>query len=422
MKKRVVALCTIAALAMGSMSVTALADDAEKITISMWHTWPEGNGGTAAAFAKTMEQVQEKFPEVEFVMDAVADSGDSYKTKLKTAAAGNELPDIFYTWGGGFSETWVDAGKVLCLDDYTSDETKDKFISGSDAFFTYDEKLYGYPLRTNVGVLYCNKAMFDEAGIEIPTTFDELLDAVKAFNEQGTVPFALGGKNPADIAWWTDQLTQRTAGADYVNQILNGEATYDTEADLQAAELFKELVDAGAFDAGAASTSRDEAYTLFASGLYPMYFCGSWYCANVMDSEVKDGVIVVNFPAVDGAAGAATEFLGGADQTFMINSEVENPEKVVEVYAYMCETLSENVFLGGAGLPAWKTDVDVSQIENTLLVSVYDLYKDCSGINLWWDNALLAEQATEHLDTASKLFLGNITPEEYVSMNTEITQ
>lgn len=422
MKKRVVALCTIAALAMGAMSVTAMADDDEKITISMWHTWPEGNGGTAAAFAKTMEQVQEKFPEVEFVMDAVADSGDSYKTKLKTAAAGNELPDIFYTWGGGFSETWVDAGKVLCLDDYTSDETKDKFISGSDAFFTYDGSLYGYPLRTNVGVLYCNKAMFDEAGIEIPTTFDELLDAVKAFNEQGTVPFALGGKNPSDIAWWTDQLTQRTAGADYVNQILNGEATYDTDADLQAAELFKELVDAGAFDAGAASTSRDEAYTLFASGLYPMYFCGSWYCANVMDSEVKDDVVVVNFPAVDGAAGAATEFLGGADQTFMINSEVENPEKVVEVYAYMCETLSENVFLGGAGLPAWKTDVDVSQIENTLLVSVYDLYKDCSGINLWWDNALLAEQATEHLDTASKLFLGNITPEEYVSMNTEIMQ
>ncbi len=391
-----------------------------KIRISLWHVWPEANGGTAQSFAKTLEEVQEKFPEVEFDIDAVADSGDAYKTKIKTAVAGGELPDIFYTWGGGFSETFVESGNVLCLDDYTTDETKDKFIEGTTDFFTYDGGLYGYPLRTNVGVLFCNKAMFEKAGLEIPQTFDELLNVVTAFREQGITPFALGGKNPSDIAWWTDQLTERTAGVDYVNQILAGEATMDTPEVKQAAEAFKKLVDAGAFDTGAAATSRDEAYTIFTAGNTPMYFVGSWYCATIMASDIKDDVVVTNFPTIEGGKGAATEYLGGADQTFMINSKVENPEKVMEVYTYMCERFSENVFLGGAGLPAWKTNVDVSDIENTLLVDTYNLYKNSTGVNLWWDNALLGQPATEHMDTATKLFLGNITPDEFVSMNVKI--
>ncbi|KJJ71420.1 P39 [uncultured Clostridium sp.] len=401
---------------------TTTAAAAEPITISMWHTWPEANGGTASAFAKTIEDVQAKYPEVTFEMDAVADSGDSYKTKIKTAAAGGELPDIFFTWGGGFSDAFVEGGKVLCLDDYTTQETLDRMISGTTDFFKYNDKLYGYPLRANVGVLFCNKAMFDEVGLAIPTTFDELLEVCKAFNEKGTVPFAIGAKNLSDIAWWTDQLTQRTAGADYVNQILAGTATYDCPETLAAAQAFTDLIAAGAFDSGASAMSRDEAYTLFTSEINPMYFCGSWYCSNVMNSEIADKVVVTKFPTIEGGKGANTEFLGGADQTFMINSNVKNPEKVVEVYTYMCERLSENVLMGGAGLPAWKTDADVASIDNKLLADVYDLYKGSTGVSLWWDNALLAEPATNHMDAAGKLFLGGITPEEFVKMNTEIMQ
>ncbi|MFV0363159.1 MAG: ABC transporter substrate-binding protein [Suipraeoptans sp.] len=389
----------------------------DSITISMWHVWPEANGGTADAFAKTIEEVQEKYPEVTFEMDAVADSGDSYKTKIKTAVAGGELPDIFYTWGGGFSEGFVESGKILCLDDYTSPETLDKMLSGTTDFFEYEDKLYGYPLRANVGVLFCNKAMFEEAGLELPTTFDELIEVCKEFNEQGTVPFALGGKNPSDVAWMTDQLAARTAGADYVNEVLAGTATFDTPEMLASAERFQELIEAGAFDSGAAAMSRDEAYTVFTAGINPMYYCGSWYCATVMQAGMQDDIAVISFPTIDGGKGVVTEYLGGADQTFMINSEVENPEKVVEIYSYMSERFSENVLMGGAGLPAWETDADLSQVENTLLVDVYNLYKDCSAVNLWWDNSLTAEAATNHMDAASKLFLGEITPEEYVELN-----
>lgn len=396
---------------------TDSAAESDKITISMWHIWPDANGGTAAAFAKTIEEVQEKYPDVEFEMDAVADSGDAYKTKIKTAVAGGEIPDIFFTWGGGFSDAFVKSGKVLCLDDYTLDETKEKMIPGTTDFFTYDGRIYGYPLRANVGVLYCNKAMFEQTGLEIPGTFDELIEVCKAFNEQGIVPFAIGAKNPSDVAWWTDQLAERTAGADYVNEVLSGNATFDTSEMEQSAELFKQLTDAGAFDSGAAAMSRDEAYTVFTSGINPMYFCGSWYCSNVMQSEIANDVVVTTFPTVTDGKGTATEFLGGADQTFMINSEVENPEKVVEVYTYLCERFSENVLMGGAGLPAWKTDADVSQIENKLLVDVYNLYKDSTAVNLWWDNSLLAEPATNHMDAASKLFLGEITPDVFVQLN-----
>lgn len=40
------------------------------------------------------------------------------KRRSNAAVAANELPDIFFTWSGGFSESFVSSGKVMCLDDY----------------------------------------------------------------------------------------------------------------------------------------------------------------------------------------------------------------------------------------------------------------------------------------------------------------
>jgi len=35
-----------------------------------------------------------------------------------SAVAANELPNIFFTWAGGFSSSFIDSGKVHPLDEY----------------------------------------------------------------------------------------------------------------------------------------------------------------------------------------------------------------------------------------------------------------------------------------------------------------
>ncbi|MEY8356925.1 extracellular solute-binding protein [Lachnospiraceae bacterium 54-53] len=394
----------------------------EKMQVSIWHVWPEGNGGTALSFQKTLKEMEEKFPDVEFVIDAVADSGDAYKTKIKTAVAGGEAPDIFYSWGGGFSQNFVDAGKVLCLDDYMDEETKGKIIEGTTNNFFYNGKLYGLPTRVNVGLLYCNKKMFEEAGLELPKTYDELTQVVKAFKAKGITPMCVGAKDTWTAAMYLNALTMREAGTDYVNQVVNGKATIDTPEIKESVRLFQDMIDAGAFADGAVAISKDESQAVFLSGGMPMYYNGSWLCANIYDSDIKDDIVAINFPTVAGGKGDPNEFLGGADQTFMINSETKNPEKVVEIYKFMCESFSKNVFVSGAGLPTWKSDVDTSTIENQLLAEAYNLYQNSTGLSLWWDTALTSEKATNHLETVTETFMKTITPDEFIEKHKAFLQ
>ncbi len=432
-KKLLVSLLTATALAgcltacsgsdkVQESSVENAENGNDKIQISLWHVWPEGNGGTAASFAKTFEEMKEQFPDVEFVVDAVADSGDAYKTKIKTAIAGGEAPDIFYSWGGGFSKAFVDSGKVLCLDDYLDDETKGKLIEGTTNNFIYDGKLYGLPTRVNIGLLYCNKKMFDEAGLEIPKTYDDMMHAISVFKEKGITPMCVGAKDTWTAAMYLNALTMREAGTDYVNKVINGEATIDTPEIKRSVELYQDMINAGAFADGAVAISKDESQAVFLSGGMPMYYNGSWLCASVYDSAVKDDIVAVNFPLVEDGKGDPNEFLGGADQTFMINSETKNPEKVVEVYKFMCEHFSKNVFESGAGLPTWKGNVDTSAIENKLLVDAYELYQNCTGLSLWWDTALPSEEATNHLEVVTETFMGTITPDEFIAKHKEFLQ
>ena len=72
-----------------------------------------------------MEQAN---PDVQIKVETV--ENERYKTKIKTAFATNELPDIFYSWGGGFSKPFIESGKVLSLNQYIDDDTSNKINNG----------------------------------------------------------------------------------------------------------------------------------------------------------------------------------------------------------------------------------------------------------------------------------------------------
>lgn len=394
----------------------------EEITVSLWHIWPEGNGGTADAFKETLDAVKEKFPEVTFEVDAVADSGDAYKTKIKTAMAGSEAPDIFYTWGGGFSQAFIDAGKVLSLEDYIDDTIKDQLIAGTTNYFTYDNNLYGLPTRINLGVLYLNSKLFEEVGVEYPETYTDLLEAVKTFKAAGYTPMVVGAKDTWTAAMYLNALTMRMAGTEYTNQVLNGEATIDTPEIKKSVELYQELINEGAFDQGAMALGNSESQVAFLTGQVPMFIHGSWLASTIFDSEVKDDIVVKNIPLIDGGKSIETEFLGGADQTFMINSQTENPEKVVEIYKYLTKTFSEKIYLSGNGLPTWKVDYDTSSIENKLIVQTAEMYEQSTGLSLWWDTALTGIDATTHLELVTEAFMLSITPDDFIKRHQEFLE
>jgi len=399
--------------ACGTKTETSTKTDAnQKITLKFWHLWTSDSDSNKKNVEAVIKDWNTANPNVQ--IEAVATENEAYKTKIKTAISANEAPDIFTTWGAGFSQAFVDAGKVLPLDEYLKDGTKEKFINGALTYLTYNEKVYALPISTEMGVFYVNKELFANNNIKIPTTYDELLVAVKAFRAKGITPMAVGEKDQWPGMFYYDALALREGGSKLSNSALSKESSFEDPAFVGAASKLKELVDAGAFNPAALGLTRDESEVPFIQGKIPMYYNGSWFSGSIDDakSAVKGKVVAMNFPTISDGKGDKDEILGGAITSFMVNANTEYKEESVKAAKYLAENLSEKAYISGAGVPAWKTDVDESKLTE-LTKQTAAMAKKSTGNVVWWDTYLSGADAQVHKDLVAQIFGKQITPENF---------
>lgn len=160
----------VSALVMGTTVYGAQNSD-DKIIIRMLHYWGDTDADISSRYFKQIleNDFPKAFPNVELVQDTC--DNETYKNKIKILMASDEQPDIMFSYGGGFMKSFVDAGKVLALDDYIDDFYKEHMKTDMQENFIFDGKQYGTCCTYGTGVLYCNQELFDKAGAEIPETY-----------------------------------------------------------------------------------------------------------------------------------------------------------------------------------------------------------------------------------------------------------
>lgn len=383
-----------------------------KIKLKLWHIWVTDSDSNKRPFEKVLADWNDANPNIQIETEAA--ESEAYKIKIRTAIAVNEAPDIFFGWGAGFARPFVNAGKVLALDDYLDKDTLDKMVPGSLENFTYDGKIYALPTFMIAGIFYCNQQLFDQYKVKIPDTFDELLEAIRIFKENNFTPMAVGLKDGWPGIFYQNILAIRTAGIEKTISALNKEVTFYQPEFIESAEKLKELIDAGAFHSVSVQLTQYEAENTFIRGQVPMYYCGSWAAGSMerSNSLVKGKVVVKNFPYIEGASGDHNGFLGGAIDNFMISSTTQHKKEAVAAMVEICHNLSKESYLSGAGLPAWKVDVDKSDV-SPLAAEISELIKGGDGFVLAWDTFLSGSDAQTHIELVSDIYAGKLTPEKF---------
>lgn len=389
-------------------------DSDEEIHLTFWHIWPDAEMN--AIVEEYVELFENEHPNV--TIEAVATQEVEYQNnKLKVAAATGSQSDVFMCWGGGYAKAYVDAGVVLPLDDLMDKNgTKDELLDGTLTYGTYDGKTYGLPLKQWAGALFCNEELFNEHNVKIPETFDELLEAVKTFRAAGVTPMVLGAKEGWHIGMIQNALAVRTEGADYMNRALQGEETLDTEGIVKSAELLCQLNEAGAFPDGTLGLGAEESQEEFYMGLIPMYFGGSWVSSGCdsEENEIQGLIKAVPMPAVEGGKGGINSFSGGAIDMMMINANTAYPDMAYEFAVGITKYMSQEAYKIGDSLPAWKVDVDESEVSPTLR-QVEELIKNADGYVLAWDTFLEGAAIEAHYELLQGLIAGTTTPEEFAA-------
>ena len=156
--KKAGALLLATGLAVSSAIPVMAKDKEEEITLTIWHQSVADTDPVKKIIEDSVEEYHELHPNVTIEQDGV--TGEQYKTKIKTAFAAGEAPDISYMFSGGsFVKPYIDAGYLLPIDDYVSEDTLNKVLPGMLDGCTFNEKLYTLPTVTFLANLYCNTEM-----------------------------------------------------------------------------------------------------------------------------------------------------------------------------------------------------------------------------------------------------------------------
>ena len=106
--------------------------------LTLWSIEVE-DGINRAAYESAIADFNAANPGYTMTMEAT--ENNAYKDKIREAmASGQDLPDVFFTWGMSFLGDFVDQGNVLCLDDVLP-EYKEYLTDAVLANTSFDGKL-----------------------------------------------------------------------------------------------------------------------------------------------------------------------------------------------------------------------------------------------------------------------------------------
>jgi ABC-type glycerol-3-phosphate transport system substrate-binding protein len=76
----------------------------------------------------------------------------------------------------------------------------------------------GYPASADVVRIYYNKSIFDDAGLNVPKTWNDFIKTCRILKERGITPFAFPNGSPADMPWtWFNESITSQLNNGFVN-------------------------------------------------------------------------------------------------------------------------------------------------------------------------------------------------------------
>ena len=388
------------------LSVAALAE--EQITLQLWSIATESDS-SHQAYVDAIAAFEADHPNIKIEHNAT--ENEAYKTKIKAAmSSGEDLPDIFFTWGMGFLKDFVDAGRVVCLDDYYP-AYADELPQAMATNVTYDGKMYGVPYTMSLVTLYANMDLLAQVGYDhIPTTYEEMQACCEALKGAGIIPFGVSGKELWCLSEYVEPLVIKSVGGDALKAMYNGEESWNNEAVVAAIAAFQEMVEKEYFDPSAASLGNDEVKNNFIAGKYAFYQNGSWNNADI-GSKAEFAVQAGTFPTLN-AELSPYQMIGGPNNTLAVTESCEHKEEAIEAAFYLARFFSDADYKSGANLPCWAADPNAEVSD--LVKSAADMAAKAESMVLFGDNFLSADAANTYLDYIGQAYAMDITPEEYV--------
>lgn len=412
--KRILAAGVSAAAVLGMAACGGGGSSADDNTIVFWHNATAGDGRQywedfAAAFESEHEGVTVQIEAIQ---------NEDYEGKLTTAMQDlGSGPDVFMTLGGQKDQDMIDAGQLMDLTDKISDTVKTQMAASLDSA-TYDGKIYGVPTTVQPGGIWYSKDLFAQAGItEVPTTWEELMDACQKLKDAGIDPIAVGAKDAWPAAHWYYWLSLRICSPDVYDESMANK-DFSAECWTAAGEKLQEINDAGYFNEGYLTTTAQQGASssagLLANHKAAMELMGTWEPGVLKDltpdQQPMADLGFFAFPSVEGGEGEKGALMGAAT-SFGVNPEA--PEIAIDFVNEMAEKEWQDKYATAfSTIPA--SAESQADVEDESLAGLIEALNASDGMKLWMDTSLGANIGTALNTGVVNMLSGTGTPEDIV--------
>jgi ABC-type sugar transport system, periplasmic component len=283
---------------------------------------------------KVIDMFNAANPDIHITLTPTPDFG----TVIQTRAQTNEMPDLFSCTTNNLYEIMFEDGLIM---DLTGQAFLENVEAETLALSTYKDKNWRLPYSLSCYGLYIRTDIFEEHGIEWPTTWEELMAVCDKLNEAGITPFVVPDKSLSMVA----QRLERMMGIidstdDEFKDIAAGEVKpEDSKVLTTFAKAFVDI--ANNTTPESLGAEMPESYQDLIANKAAMTINGTWSLATMKSYDENIKVALVPLP---NPAGGDAKVPVSIDTSFCISSSTKYPEACLRFLDFLSKTETAQVY------------------------------------------------------------------------------
>ena len=269
---------------------TAIGQD-EEVTLRL-ASWQWEDAAYLPFWEGTTDAFMEENPNV--TIERFAFPIDQLWDRINLEVAAGTPPDLIEVTGFNVYE-YMNLGVLAPLNECFADTDIVERVAGQDSYAVdEDGNMYALNLSARTLALWVNRPMFDAAGIDVPTNFEEFREAAIALTDPENEQFGLVLTNTAHSRFYEGVLLMVAGYGGHWTT--DGEPNFTAPEVIQGVQFFKDLFDAGVMPQGVDGAPSQYAY--FNSGNVAMTIDGPWYWASMGSAapEMQENVEIHVLP------------------------------------------------------------------------------------------------------------------------------
>ena len=253
---------------------------------------------------------------------------------VKAAMAGQSpTPDIIAVEPGAYAVDLYTSGSVLDFRKVFAEDPEYQrgFWPNALELLTINDTVVTVPAVTNTVIVYYNKGLFAQHGLEVPQTLDDLKKIGAVLSGKGIIPIAYPAGQDRNFPIFPFYTYAGGAKSDKLLREADlGRRPWTSPELVAAAEFVEMMARSGLYAKGPLGIKEPDAISLFATGKSAMFWGGQWMRRSIR-AALPPGFDLGIFPFPAVVPGGNRPVLSSVGITLTVNARSKHPDLAFEM-------------------------------------------------------------------------------------------